>query len=86
MATDDSAAQRYAKRHFGNAAAQPKIVEYYTMRGWQPVWDSSLRLSPEACALVRQRGGVMVRVRHRFRTVQVTISRYLGEDRMPVER
>jgi len=77
-----AAAARYASRHFGKPDAAPKVVEYYTMRGWQPIWDTSLRLSPETCALVRERGGVMVRVKHRFRTVEVTINRYLGEDKL----
>ena len=77
-----AAAERYAARHFGKPEAQPKVVEYYTMRGWQPIWDSSLRLSPETCALVRERGGVMLRVKHRFRTYEVMIARYLGEDQL----
>ena len=79
---DDAAARQYARRHFGREDAAPKVIAFYTSRGWQPTWDSSLRLSPETCALVRERGGVTVRVRHRFRTVDVRIARYLGEDRM----
>lgn len=81
-ATVQAAVERYAARHFGNPDASPKVVEYYTMHGWQPIWDTSLRLSPETCALVRERGGVMVRVKHRFRTVEVMIVRYLGEDQL----
>lgn len=80
MAERSAAVARYSVRHFGKPDAAPKVVEYYTMRGWQPIWDTSLRLSPETCALVRERGGVMLRVRHRFRTVEVMIVRYLGED------
>ena len=79
--TEEEAAAQYAARHFGSPTAAPKVTEYYTAHGWQPVWDKSVRLTPETCHEVRERGGVMVRVRHRFRTVQVTLMRYLGEDR-----
>ncbi|MFC4243332.1 hypothetical protein ACFOYW_08095 [Gryllotalpicola reticulitermitis] len=81
---ENEAAARYAARHFGNPDATPRVTEYYTAKGWLPIWDKSLRLTPETCYQVRERGGVMVRVRHRFKTVQVTLMRYLGEDRPPV--
>ena len=75
------AAARYSARHFGRADAAPKIIGYYTPRGWRRAWDKSLRLTPEACFEIRARHGVMVKVRHRFRTTQVQLARYLGEDR-----
>jgi hypothetical protein len=76
------ASQSYARRHFGKATATPKVIAYYTMHGWQPIWDRSLRLTPDTCALVRERGGVTIRVRHRFRAVDVMIARYLGEQQV----
>jgi len=76
----DEAVARYSARHFGSPDATPKVLEYYTTQGWQPIWDPALRLTPETCALVRERGGVMIRVRHRFRKTDVIISRYLGEE------
>ena len=82
---DHAAVARYNARHFGKPDASPKVVEFYTTEGWQPIWDTSLRLSPETCGLIRERGGVMLRVRHRLRTVEVMISRYLGEDRQAGE-
>ncbi|MCL2516053.1 MAG: hypothetical protein FWD85_09950 [Microbacteriaceae bacterium] len=77
-----AAAEDYARRHFGRPDAAPKVIAFYTMHGWQPIWDPSLRLNPETCGLVRERGGVKVRVRHRFRTIEVPINRYLGEHKM----
>ncbi|WP_022882723.1 hypothetical protein [Gryllotalpicola ginsengisoli] len=68
---------RYALRHFGREDARPKVTEYYTPQGWQPIWDKSLRLSPESAQLIRDRGIVMVRVRHRFKTTEVPLVRYL---------
>jgi hypothetical protein len=70
---------RYGHRKFGSANAKPKIIGVYRgAGGWQlpPVTERLTRTTAEQ---LRSGGVTMVRVRWRFRTIEVTLRKYLSD-------
>lgn len=67
----------YAAHKFGSKA-RPKIVGLYAGAGGWRDSPSDERLTRESAERLRGEGVTMVRVRHRFRTVEVILRRYLG--------
>jgi hypothetical protein len=70
----------YGVHKFGSDRAMPRIREVYdSTSGWRTNPEAGLRLSKESARQLQRRGFTSVRVRWRFRTVEIQLRRYLGE-------
>ena len=69
----------YGVRKFGSSQATPRIRDVYdSSAGWRSNPEPGLRLSEESARQLQRRGFSSVRVRWRFRTVEIQLRRYLG--------
>ncbi|MGD8194356.1 hypothetical protein ACEXQB_007655 [Herbiconiux sp. P18] len=70
---------RYSAVKFGSPRARPKIVGVYKgIGGWTPPPNPAERLARPVAERLRSEGYTLIRVRHRFRTHEVSLLRYLG--------
>ncbi|WP_378146327.1 hypothetical protein ACFJGV_01615 [Cnuibacter sp. UC19_7] len=71
----------YAAAKFGSRTTTPKILAIYAGIGGYRAPDQPLRLNRGTATALRDAGYTMVRVRHRFRTHDISLARYLHTHR-----
>ncbi|ARJ04164.1 hypothetical protein GCM10010988_28940 [Cnuibacter physcomitrellae] len=71
----------YGAAKFGSRTATPRILTVYAGVGGHHEPVQRLRLTRGTAQELRAGGYTMVRVRHRFRTYEISLTRYLGLDR-----
>ncbi|ARJ06927.1 hypothetical protein GCM10010988_22620 [Cnuibacter physcomitrellae] len=72
----------YGAAKFGSRTITPKILAIYAGIGGYRVPDQPLRLNRGTATALRAAGYTMVRVRHRLRTHDISLSRYLDTHRL----
>lgn len=70
--------QGYRRAKLGSLRARPRIVACYTaLNGWQDAPRPSHRLTDETAQELITEGIHLVRVQHRFRTIDIRLHAYL---------
>lgn len=74
------ASRGYRQSKLGSLRARPRIVAFYTSAdGWQDGPRPLHRLTDESAAELLAEGIHLVRVRHRFRTIDIRLHAYLPQ-------